>query len=871
MCLRRTYFSQHKAQKERTGVDESMPLYPTSVNHIPDPLFANMRGTRIKSSMQHHLRVSKSPRKIVKKIECPYHELAGVKFDGSNSAAISYPTLSESVVQDASIRMMLALEDERGETSKNILDVRKNLKRFFSTSDAESKGSNSRLSSSARSSIVSIPFPRKEKVSKDSKATGVAALLIKSIHSVPLENVEEVHEITGLPSKTNGDEHIDNVNKQENEKADGHKNSIRCASPKIQTKKEHDSSFEENTPSSNGFTDASSIDSASYNILSDPKFSSDERLGAIVKLSKMLRRSHTFPPLKIKSMQIKLQRTDSDRRPVDEDNTSLPLVRRPSTNQISMSNLEFAASRGIEEDPGQITSPEFNKNVGEGEVLQSQQSTDNSQDLSLPLATSTPVELQPPFLCEVQQADCRIMDAVEKLSIRITDFEERNKCYKQFLEIPINKEYQNTSTDAENVKNDDLSCADDSEASVPAYSLLRSAPDAACRDKRAIYRHVVRDKRYPSMIEEVDESTFRDSFKDKQRSERLEERDILKLTLSTQSLPTLQQYQYSAVKFNVKNDANSKLTPETMSKTSSSIESLIQSSGNEICDVVHKNRQRRMLDLIRIIDTKMMVQPVHHSNNEGRVRRKKRDKVYRNFTPRTLHKNLHNQCLKKHLHSNRHVKIMRVSSFSRRHPSNTSRQAPITPDSSSYNSSLESIIIRDTLNQTTHSRRMTESFHSKNSFTTKRSAVDQKSREIAAIEFAADTQSSDSLKHNSSIIEMKQLKPNDTNISMSSTSIDHAAHESHSICNIREMLDHDELTNSTNTANITYNSCVSRPSSDHRQQDEAPPSPSYPILAVPPMVSKVCQLPASKAQPTASLHRRSSDSDLSITPKGEIS
>ncbi|XP_053999142.1 C2 domain-containing protein 5 isoform X3 [Hylaeus anthracinus] len=52
------------------------------------------------------------------------------------------------------------------------------------------------------------------------------------------------------------------------------------------------------------------------------------------------------------------------------------------------------------------------------------------------------------------------------------------------------------------------------------------------------------------------------------------------------------------------------------------------------------------------------------------------------------------------------------------------------------------------------------------------------------------------------------------------------------------------------------------------QQDEASLSPSYPLPAVPSVVSKVSQIPTTKAQPTASLHRRSSDSDLSITPKG---
>ncbi|XP_017793359.1 PREDICTED: C2 domain-containing protein 5 [Habropoda laboriosa] len=178
--------------------------------------------------------------------------------------------------------------------------------------------------------------------------------------------------------------------------------------------------------------------------------------------------------------------------------------------------------------------------------------------------------------------------------------------------------------------------------------------------------------------------------------------------------------------------------------------------------------------------------------------------------------------------------------------------------------------LQDTLNFSSDNiEETTESFRSRgSSFITKRSTVNQRSHEIAARELTLiDTQSSDSLKNNnSSVIEMKRLKRKDTN--QSPPPVDHAVHESHSICNIREMSDHDELTNITNTANMTDNTCVSRPSPDHRQQDEASLSPSYPLPAVPPMVSKVCQLPTTKAQPTVSLHRRSSDSDLSVTPKG---
>lgn len=347
------------------------------------------------------------------------------------------------------------------------------------------------------------------------------------------------------------------------------------------------------------------------------------------------------------------------------------------------------------------------------------------------------------------------------------------------------------------------------------------------------------------MIEELDENTLRDSFKDKQRRiERLEEHDMLKSTLSLQSLP-LSLHQLSQFPGGESSEKlaglKSKLTPETMSKASS-IESLLQSSGNEIFDVIHKNRQRRMLDLIRIIDTKMMTHPsCHYNNNNDHFRRKKRDRTCRNFNPRNLRQNLHNQFLRKRLHNHKRVK----TSFSKDSPLNESMSTLRTLDTSSYNSSLESIATHDAPIQS-HLCRTTESFH----FITKRSTVDP-------------------FKSNSDTIEMMQLKTNDTNHSISSTPVDHAVHESHSIFSISKMLDENELTNITNTANMTYNSCVSPPSSDHRQQDEASLSPSYPLPAVSPVVSKVCQLPATKTQPTASLHRRSSDSDLSVTPKGE--
>ncbi|PBC32679.1 hypothetical protein APICC_01922 [Apis cerana cerana] len=689
-------FSQHKARKEHTGFDENMPLYPVTPTNILNP-FSATRTTRIKDNLSHHLKLSKSPRR---KFVCPCHP---------------------------SIRMMLALEDERGENTKNILDVRKNLKRLFNTSDTENK-SNSRLNS--------------------------VTALIKSIHNIPLEN-----------------ENIENKEEFKNETYN--------ITPKTQMKNEHESSFEENTSSSNSFSDESSIDSASYNILNDSKFSIEEEIEAMNEFNKFCG-ANTYPPLKKKLSQLRLQKTDSD--------------------------IYFLHKQNKE-----------NK-----EILQNlQQNTDISQDFSFALATSTPTEIQPPFFSKVQEPDSSVADAAKKLTIFVTDSEKYDK-FKECNKISIKEESEHTSTDANNTKDDELFYADNSEVSIPTYSMLS---DIENKDKIEMHKQIDKDQKFLSAIEQVDEVTLQDSFKNKQHFERLEECEILKLTLSTQSLPSLQQYQFSTIKSN-EEDINKKLSPEVMLKTSS-IESLIQSSSNEIFEL-HKDRQRRMLELIKIIDTKMMF-------------------------------------LKKRFQNNKHAKIMRVSSFSKDFFLNKEFVPTlITPDTSSYNSSLESIIIHDPLVQS-HLCRTTESFSSKDSFITKRSTVDL--CDVSTRELILDTHSNNSFKNNNNIIELKQLKPKDTNYSMSSTSVDHVVHENHSICNIREILDQ-ELTNITNTANITCNSYVSPPSPNHRQQDEASLSPSYPLPAVPPMVSKVCQLPTTKAQPTASLHRRSSDSDLSVTPKG---
>lgn len=56
-----------------------------------------------------------------------------------------------------------------------------------------------------------------------------------------------------------------------------------------------------------------------------------------------------------------------------------------------------------------------------------------------------------------------------------------------------------------------------------------------------------------------------------------------------------------------------------------------------------------------------------------------------------------------------------------------------------------------------------------------------------------------------------------------------------------------------------------------RHQEEASFSPSYPLPTVPSSTTtKPLHSPATKTHNIIPLHRRSSDSDLSITPKGMI-
>lgn len=130
-----------------------------------------------------------------------------------------------------------------------------------------------------------------------------------------------------------------------------------------------------------------------------------------------------------------------------------------------------------------------------------------------------------------------------------------------------------------------------------------------------------------------------------------------------------------------------------------------------------------------------------------------------------------------------------------------------------------------------------------------------------------------------------ELEPNRTNdddatgrgnlLTPSKLEIVSVVRKSHSECNLREaQQERDgavEIINNTNTANITDNSCVPCYPDPHRQQQpevvtDATPSPATPTPAN--LANKISKSPVPKPNSAVPIHRRSSDSDLSITPKG---
>ncbi|XP_032676606.1 uncharacterized protein LOC116846631 isoform X2 [Odontomachus brunneus] len=306
-------------------------------------------------------------------------------------------------------------------------------------------------------------------------------------------------------------------------------------------------------------------------------------------------------------------------------------------------------------------------------------------------------------------------------------------------------------------------------------------------------------------------------------------------------------------------------------------------------------RQRCMLDLIKLIDTKMMVSERATTRYDKRTvslrsKRKKREKTRE--IPTSLKKSPSRGDTSTRKHHKNHGRdvsfcVPRVCSTPNCLSSDQQLITSFRATSRSCDSSPLSLSHSHRHryhhpNRQHHRHHRHNHYHARVSLSSKRAAVvtpfvtiDRRSDVFEISRRSLENRGKTDVVALSDINDGVHSKPTtNTNQSASrpSPSVGMPAvviRKCTSVCNLNETLCHIDRTEPTNTAKMTYNSCVSHPSPDLRQQDEAASvSPSYPLPAVPSVAAKVSQSPATRTLANVPLHRRSSDSDLSVTPKG---
>ncbi|EFN78199.1 C2 domain-containing protein 5 isoform X2 [Harpegnathos saltator] len=296
-------------------------------------------------------------------------------------------------------------------------------------------------------------------------------------------------------------------------------------------------------------------------------------------------------------------------------------------------------------------------------------------------------------------------------------------------------------------------------------------------------------------------------------------------------------------------------------------------------------RQRSMLDLIKLIDTKMMVSGrASMRHDKGAVslksRRRKREKT--RDIPTSLESSIsRGSAFKRKRHGHREgdisCRVPRVCSTPDCLSADRQLISSFRPTSRSCDSSP--LGLTNGRYRHHHYHRHHRHYYYYNNHRhhhhhhTRVSSSSSKRAAVVTDAFEISRRPLESLDETDIIAlpDVAHSKPTaTTNQPSSSADMARTVRRCSSVCNLGGTLCHIDRTKPTNTANMTHNSCVSRPSPDLRQQDEAASSvsPSYPLPTVPSVAAKVSQSPANRTLANVPLHRRSSDSDLSITPKG---
>lgn len=297
----------------------------------------------------------------------------------------------------------------------------------------------------------------------------------------------------------------------------------------------------------------------------------------------------------------------------------------------------------------------------------------------------------------------------------------------------------------------------------------------------------------------------------------------------------------------------------------------------------HKFRKSCMLDLIKIIDTKMMTHSSHHSSSHRkdsfRCTKKRRDKVLKNLTPSPdsiqkirIHQRRRSKSKSPEIYPNgkfpststlNSIHLSHHSSHhSHHHHSMKKHVTHNLPIENTLKHSPDNSHVPIVMNENTKNP-ILDDIHK--IFVDKLS-IDNSIQNVLNNTNANSNSNSNNNNDNNNF-QLHELKSVHLNSIVTSPKIVETCLENSSSLDkpINELV---ELTKNTNAA-VTDNMCVSYSPPPLRQQDENSTSPVHANINNS-LMGKSSQSNNAKANPTIPLHRRSSDSDLSITPKGEF-
>ncbi|XP_044009971.1 uncharacterized protein LOC122853535 [Aphidius gifuensis] len=887
--------SKFKNRIELSESDDSLPLLSRSPSRSPvvshQSLIAT-HSTKIGNKFPRYDRTKKSVRPIVRLSEYGSNSMRrqmslqhSPRTNLKKVSAMSTQSLSDNLICESSLKTMLALEDMRGERTSAFSRGLKNLKylpkrmiqmktkisdSFDDESDQDSIYSSTWSiggSDSTRSSINDpIQSLRKKKFTHKKNEGGIAALLIRSVHAnFPLDSVLEDRE-TPTPSPVNFINDFQDINDASLRKiTDNEKdlnNDLKIKNKKFDFENKRipmisSSESDTSTSDDDDDDDEPSESSTNYNILddslsgidlsslsSDKSFIKPQKNDEIIKQNISLdQENNIHSTILIDKVH---QGTSSE---TDDLNLikNIPICRDDSIPEGIILDYDSATDESFVPLISSLSSTSDNilnqSSSLKLKYLIKQNSFDVSDDPGF-LITSTPTETteEPKFpstqttnlINDNDHVELNISSSLidldseipnsssSKLPVKEKKLEIISVLHKTILPLKIEIPSTENSTEQSIIKNnnfENLKNTDNLSLSAPSTVLCNK------KIKKIFHSDSFDDKNLSIKKGKISKKVTRTEtviYKGPLKENNDKLKKIKSLTPSSPKIiiapPSEKESQVSSIKSDChlrvpigdskEVNIHSPSTFEDKETPEFSLPNKYSMEAQIMSErFKRKYRQHCMLDLIRTIDAKMMVHHMH--NNRKDSKKKRHDKNHINLTPSPESINRI-----RHRRNSRSKSPEKQHHHSHHNHSHHNHQLPL---SSSSSSPLPHTLTTNSNNFTINNNNNIDNFNRENN----------------------------------------NFKEN--------LNIDMAVYKSHSDSNLDDLRDKLLSTNITNNANNTDDMCVPCPLIIPRQQEEVSATPPTQVLPG----SVGTKLPNSPGIKHAiPLHRRSSDSDLSITPKG---